>query len=194
MMSGLPFVQPPAAPKTKRCGNAQSGVLEFPVLGGLTVGESKTITKIVGNANAVFIASAKCAHRIAEKEGITISEAFSLVESSLNGQALEGKAEEAAKRNEADINKLRELCVQQAELSQRALVIALVRSRLNMPDWDAVDDMHGVLFQEIAVFGAEEQAAEDTEAAEPPTEETLKKQPKASRNGKRSTTTASVGS
>ena len=73
-------------------------------------------------------------------------------------------------------------------------MIALVRSRLNMPDWDAVDDMHGVLFQEIAVFGAEEQSAEETEAAEPPTEETLKKQPKASRNGKRSTTTASVGS
>ena len=189
-MSGLPFVQPPAAPKTKRCGNAQSGILEFPVLGGLTVGESKTVTSIVGNANAVFIASAKCAYRIADKEGITVSEAFGLVESSLNGQALEGKAEEAAKRNEKAINELREMCVVQAELNQRALVVALVRSRLNMPDWSEVDQMHGVLFQDIAAFGAEEQAAEENEAAEPPTEETLKKQPRASKNGKRSTTTA----
>ena len=193
-MSGLPFVQQPATPKTRRCGNAQSGILEFPVLGGLTVGESKTMAKIVGNQNAVFIASAKCAHRIAEKEGITIEEAFNLVNNSIQGQVLEGKAEEAAKRNEADIDKLRELCVQQGDLSQRALVIALVRSRLNMPDWSEVDDMHGVLFQDIAAFGVEEQNAEETEAAEPPTEEALKKQPKASRNGKRSTTTASVGS
>lgn len=193
-MSSLPFVQPPATPKTKRCGNAQSGILEFPVLGGLTVGESKTITQISGNANAVFIASAQCAHRIAEKSGITISEAFNLVENALNGQALQGKAEALAKQNQDDINKLRELCVQHADISQRALVIALVRSRLNLPEWSEVDDMHGSLFQEIAAFGAEEQAAEETEAAAPPTEEALKKRSKASQNGKRSTTTASAGS
>lgn len=197
-MSGLPFVQKPATPKTRRCGNAKSGIVEFPVLGGLTVGETKTMTQITGNQNTVFIASAKCATRIAEKEGITLEEAFNLVKSSMEGQALEGQAEEAYKRNQNDIDKLRELCMEQGNLSQRALVIALVRSRLNMPDWskanDDVDELHNVLFQEIAAFGAEEQAAEETEAAEPPTEEALKKQPRASRNGKRSITTGSVGS
>jgi len=193
-MNSLPFVQPPAAPKTKRCGNAQSGILEFPVLGGLTVGESKTISKLVGNANAVLMASAKVANRIADAEGITLSEAFNLVESTLNGQALEGKAETAASRNKKDIDELRLLCVEQAETSRRALVVALVRSRLNLPDWSGVDEMHNVLFNEIADFGLEEQNAEEAEPAEPQTEESLKKRPKASRNAKRSTTSASVGS
>ena len=193
-MTGLPFVQQPAKPKTKRCGTAQSGILEFPVLGGLTVGESKTIAQLVGNTNTVFIASAKVAHRIAEKENITISEAFSLVEQTLGGQTLEPKADEAVKRNSDDIDELRELCSEHGHKAERALVIALVRSRLNMPDWDAVDDMHQALFDAIASFGVEEQNAEEIEAAEPPTEADLKKRQRVSRNGKRSTTTVSAGS
>lgn len=194
MMNGLPFVQQPAKPKTQRCGNAQSGILEFPILGGLTVGESKTIAKLVGNTNAVFIASAKVAHRIAENEGITMTEAFSLVESTLGGQALEPKADAAVKRNSEDIDELRSLCAEHGTKTERALVIALVRSRLNLPDWDDVDAMHQSLFNDIAVFGVAEQNAEENEAAEPPTEEDLKKRSRVSKNGKKSITTVSAGS
>ena len=54
-MTSLPFIQPPAQPEMRRCGNEQTGVLEFPILGGLTVGESQIINQLSGSQESSLL-------------------------------------------------------------------------------------------------------------------------------------------
>jgi len=177
----------------RRCGNAASGILEFPVLGGLTVGESEIINKMQGQ-DTVFIESARCAQQIARAEKISTVEAFDIVQKALTGEAIEGKSSEAAERNAEAIDRLRKLCMEQGNRSKNALVTALIRCRLGLPDWDDLNNLPVALYEDIYKLGEDEQAAEEPEVANAPTEEALGKQPKVSRNGKRLTTPASVGS
>ena len=79
-MTSLPFIQPPAAPKMRRCGNEQTGILEFPILGGLTVGESQIISQMSGSQESSLAESARLAQQIAKVEKISLAEAFGVIE------------------------------------------------------------------------------------------------------------------
>ena len=193
-MTSLPFIQPPAAPKMRRCGNEQTGILEFPILGGLTVGESQIIAQLSGSQESSLAESARLAQQIAKTESISLAEAFGVIEKSLSGTLDDPKQMELVERHQEVIDKLRVFFAQQGIKTQTATVTALIRCRLNLPDWDDLAHLPQALFDEIWDFAQAETAAEENEPSAPPTEEELGKQPEASKNGKRLTTTASVGS
>ena len=193
-MTSLPFIQPPAAPKMQRCGNELTGVLEFPILGGLTVGESQIIGQMSGSQESSLAESARLAQQIAKVESISLAEAFGVIEKSLSGTLDDPKQMELVERHQETIDKLRIFFAQQGIKTQTATVTALIRCRLNLPDWDDMAHLPQALFDDIWEFAQSEQAQEDQEPASPPTEEELGKPQGASKNGRRLTTTASVGS
>ena len=193
-MTSLPFIQPPAAPKMRRCGNDQTGILEFPILGGLTVGESQIISQLSGSQESSLAESARLAQQVAKVEGISLSEAFGVIEKALSGTLDDPKQIELVERHQEVIDKLRVFFAQQGIKTQTATVTALIRCRLNLPDWDDLAHLPQALFDEIWDFAQAETAAEENEPSAPPTEEELGKPQGASKNGKRLTTTASVGS
>ena len=193
-MTSLPFIQPPAAPKMRRCGNDQTGILEFPILGGLTVGESQIISQLSGSQESSLAESARLAQQVAKVEGISLSEAFGVIEKALSGTLDDPKQMELVERHQEVIDKLRVFFAQQGIKTQTATVTALIRCRLNLPDWDDLAHLPQALFDDIWNFAQAETAAEENEPSAPPTEEELGKPQEVSRNGKRLTTTASVGS
>ena len=193
-MTSLPFIQPPAAPKMRRCGNDQTGILEFPILGGLTVGESQIISQLSGSQESSLAESARLAQQIAKAENISLAEAFGVIEKALSGTLDDPKQMELVERHQEVIDKLRVFFAQQGIKTQTATVTALIRCRLNLPDWDDLAHLPQALFDDIWNFAQAETAAEESEPSAPPTEEELGKPQEASKNGKRLTTTASVGS
>jgi len=193
-MTSLPFIQPPATPQMRRCGNEQTGILEFPILGGLTVGESQIISQMSGSQESSLAESARLAQQIAKVEKISLAEAFGVIEKSLSGTLDDPKQMELVERHQGVIDQLRVFFAQQGSKTQTATVTALIRCRLNLPDWDDLAHLPQALFDDIWEFAQSEQAQEEQEPATPPTEEELGKPQGASKNGKQLTTTASVGS
>ena len=193
-MSSLPFVQPPVTPKMRRCGNEQTGILEFPVLGGLTVGESEIISQLAGGQESSLTESARLAQQVAKAEGITLTEAFGVIEKALSGTLDDPQQMELVESHQAVIDQLRIFFAQQGSKTQSATVTALIRCRLNLPDWNDMAHLPRPLFEDIYRLAEDEIAAENNEPGSSPTEDELGKPPKASKNGKRLTTTASVGS
>ena len=192
-MTSLPFIQPPAEPKMHRCGNEQTGILEFPILGGLTVGEAQIISQMSGGQESGMTEGAKIAQQIAKTEGISLSEAFGVVEKAITGTLDDKKQVELAERHQASIDQLRVFFLQQGSKTAAATVTALIRCRLNLPDWDDMAHLPQALFDDIWAFAQSEQDQEESEPASPPTEEELGKLPEASKNGKQLTTTVSAG-
>ena len=128
-MTSLPFIQPPAAPKMRRCGNDQTGILEFPVLGGLTVGESQIISQLSGSQESSLAESARLAQQVAKVEGISLSEAFGVIEKALSGTLDDPKQIELVERHQEVIDRLRVFFAQQGIKTQTATVTALIRCR-----------------------------------------------------------------
>jgi sulfur relay (sulfurtransferase) DsrC/TusE family protein len=177
-----------------RCGNEQTGILEFPILGGLTVGESQIISQMSGSQESSLAESARLAQQIAKAESISLSEAFGVIEKALSGTLDDPKQIELVERHQDVVDKLRIFFAQQGVKTQAATVTALIRCRLNLPDWDDMAHLPQALFDDIWDFAQSEQDQENQEPAARPTEEELGKPQGASKNGKQLTTTASVGS
>jgi hypothetical protein len=183
----LPFVTPPASRKTVKVGNKDTGILEFEVRGGLTVGESAIITRFLGDQQKSLVLAAKVADAIRAAEDISLSEAYELVQRCVSGDDLEEQEEVIRIRHQ---DKITELLVQYAELGARnmiATVTAVIQGRLNMPDWTEKDTstMDKTLFQGVWEFAMSEQAAEGNEDSKPSEEELGK--PQRGTRAKRST-------
>lgn len=167
----------------------------MPVLGGLTVGESAVVSELLAAEQSAFVKGAQIADAIAKAEEISISEAFSIIESAISGKALEPEAEAIRTRHAAQIEQVARVYASAGQRNMEATVTALIRCRCNLSDW-AVEDtrqMHRALFNAIWALAQEEQEAEAM-PNEPPTEEELGKQQPAGgavakRTGRRSSTT-----
>jgi len=191
----LPFVQAPEAPKTRRLGTPASGILEMPVLGGLTVGESAVVSELLAAEQSAFVKGAQIADAIAKSEGISISEAFSIIESAISGKSLEPDAEAIRTRHASQIEQVARVYASAGQRNMEATVTALIQCRCNLPEW-TVDDtrqMHRALFNAIWALAQQEQEAESA-PSEPPTEEDLGKPQAADgagakRTGRQSSTT-----
>lgn len=191
----LPFLQAPAAPRKKIVGNADSGTLEMPVLGGLTVGESAVIAELLANEQSSFVKGAQIAEVIAKEENITLLEAFQLIENSIGGKDLEESAEVMRVKHAEKIEDVARIYTASGQRNMEAGVTALIRCRLNLPDWSLEDTrgLHRRLFNDIYDVLSDEQEAENSEPA-PPTEEELGKPPEANTSEKESTGKKSSGS
>jgi hypothetical protein len=173
----LPFITPPAPLSTRRIGNAQAGILEVEVRGGLTVGESAMISDILAQEQSAFIKGAQIADAIAKEEAISLTEAFQIIESTIGGRTLEPDADAIRIRHAERIAEVGRVYAKAGQVTKEATVTALVRSRCNMPQW-TVDDtrtMAGVLFDGFLQLAEDEQAAENMPST-PATEDDLKKQ------------------
>lgn len=191
----LPFLQAPAAPRTKIVGNKDSGTLEMPVLGGLTVGEAAVISELLINEQSSFVRGAQVAEVIAKEEDITLLEAFQLIENSIGGKELEPAADAMRLKHSARIEEVARIYTASGQRNMEAGVTALIRCRLNQPAWSLEDTrgLHRRLFNDIYDVLSEEQEAETSDSA-PPTEEELGKQPEATEIEKASTGKKSSGS
>jgi hypothetical protein len=183
----LPFVTPPSSKKTVKVGNEKTGILEFEVRGGLTVGESAIITRFLADQQKTLVVAAKVADAIATAENLSLSEAYELVQRTTSGEELEKEEEDIRARHQ---DKLTDLLMQYAELGSRnmvATVTAVIQGRLSMPDWTERDTMtmDRELFQGVWDFAMSEQNAEGGED-EKPTEEELGK-PQQGTRARRST-------
>ena len=194
-MPTLPFVQAPEAPTTRRLGTPASGILEMPVLGGLTVGESAVISELLANEQSSFVKGAQIADAIAKAEEISISEAFNIIEGAISGRQLEQRAEEIRTKHAALIQEVAQVYAAAGQRNMESTVCALIRCRCNLPEWSVADtrQMHRALFNAIWQLAQEESDAEAM-PSEPPTEEELGKPPAADgaamkRTGRRSSTT-----
>lgn len=191
----LPFLQAPAAPRKKIVGNADSGTLEMPVLGGLTVGESAVIAELLANEQSSFVKGAQIAEVIAKEEKISLLEAFQLIENSIGGKDLEESAEAMRLKHSQKIEEVARIYTASGQRNMEAGVTALIRCRLNLPDWSLEDTrkLHRRLFNDIYDVLSAEQASENSESA-PPTEEELGKPPEENTSERGSTGKKSSGS
>lgn len=194
-MSKLPFIVAPRQQELRRVGNEVSGVLEIPVLGGITVGESAVAAELLALEQSSFVAGARIADAIAKEENISLSEAFHIIESAVGGRELEQKADEIRTRHAERIEEVARIYTAAGQRNMEATVTAVIRCRLKLADWDLDDTrtMPRKLFQDIWALVQEEQDEENMES-QPVTEEELKKpQPEATsapkRTGKKSSTT-----
>ena len=179
-MPTLPFVQAPEAPKTRRLGTPASGILEMPVLGGLTVGESATISELLATEQSSFVKGAQIADAIAKAEGISISEAFNIIEGAISGRPLEERAEEIRTKHAAQVQEVAQVYAAAGQKNMEASVTSLIRCRCSLPDW-GIDDtrqMHRALFNAIWQLAQEETDAESL-PSDPLTDEELGKPPAA---------------
>jgi len=167
----LPFVVPPAATTLRRVGTSSTGILEIEVRGGLTVAEAAEINSLQANEESSFTKGAQIADAIAKAEGITLVEAFQLIQDAVVGSSLEPRAEELRVKHSALIEEVARVYAAAGERTMRATVTAMIRCRLSQPGWtmEQTAALPRALFQ-----GQEEIAAENNESA-PPTEDDLKK-------------------
>jgi len=199
-MTALPFITAPAAPTTRDVGTAAAGILRFPVLGGVTVGESVVLNELLVDKPNAFVAAARIADSIAKEEKVTLLEAFTVIEHSVSGIALEAAADEIRLRHAARIDEVIKVFSASNDYTKEAAVTALVRCRLDLPSWGITDTrkMLQPLFDGIYALYQEELSAEGTESA-PVTEEELgKPQPvsggPSKPTGRKSRTTSSTPS
>jgi hypothetical protein len=188
----LPFVQAPAPVQKRRIGTPTTGIIEMPILGGLTVDESDTITDLLADAPAPLVPVAKLSDAIATAEEITISEAFQLIQDSLAGANLEPAANAIRLKYADRIEAMAKTVSASTRLSTVATVTALIRHRLDRPTWSLAETrkLPGPLLEGIYRLSLDEQAAEDLPSA-PHTDEDLKKphpepSPTSKRRGTRS--------
>lgn len=197
-MPSLPFVQAPKKHPPRRVGNENSGILELPVYGGLTVGEVSTISELLAEEQTAFVKGAQIADAIATEEGISLMEAFNLIENAVSGVELEPAAELLRIKHAGRIAEVARVYAASGQRHQEASVTAILRNRLGLPDWDLADTqkLDSALFANVWQLVQDEQAAEGREN-EPPSEADLKKQPPepgtpSKRTGRRSASSCST--
>jgi hypothetical protein len=172
----LPFITPPAQTSKRRIGNDQCGIIEVEVRGGLTVGESAVIAELLAAEQSSFVRGAQIADAIAKAEDISISEAFTIIESAIAGRPLEDAAAEIRVRHATGIEEVARVYSQAGQRNMEACVTAVIRSRLQRPEW-SIDDtrlMDRPLFSGLWQLVQDEQEAEQM-ATEAVTEEELGK-------------------
>lgn len=176
----LPFITPPAPTAVRRIGNEHCGIVEVEVRGGLTVGESALIAELLAAQQSSFVLGAQIADAIAKEEGISLSEAFAIIEASAEGRKQEPEAAAISLRHATRIEEVARVFAMAGQRNMEASVTALVRSRMGLADWGLEDtrQMDRVLFKGLWQLILDEQAAENF-TTEPVTEEELGKLPPA---------------
>lgn len=182
----LSFVKPPAPRKTRLIGNDQCGVLEVEERGGLTVGESATISELLAEEQSSFVRGAQIADQIAQEESISLAEAFSIVEKSISGQELEEKAEAIRLKHADRISEVARVYALAGQRNLEATVTALVRSRCGAPEWSLQDtrSMAKPLFDGLWQLAQDEQEAESVPSEPVSAEDLGKPRPERGRSRK----------
>ena len=193
-MPSLPWVVAPRQHPPRRVGTLDSGILEIPVLGGLTIDESTAINELLAEDASAFVQAAQLADLIAQAEGITQPEAFAIIEDVMAGKRLEGQAEAIRLRYAERLEALAAFYASAGERNIRASVTAIIRHRLDQPGWKMPADFPRVLLQDIWRLVMDEQAAESLPANKPSDDDLKKQRPERGNSRKRTGRASSGGS
>jgi hypothetical protein len=185
------YKQPPAAPQTRLIGNERVGIIEVPVLGGLTIEEDETIAELTDKGSSVMVLASRKAQAIELAEKISLVEAYRILEDAVCAKPQEEAARVIALRHAEAVSEVRTAWTEAGSLNRRATVTALLRHRLGVPE--IPQGFPRVLFNALADLAEEEQAAENL-PPQPVTAEALGKPPEAKSSGKRRTGARSSGS
>lgn len=178
-MTGLPYVKPPKACPPRRIGNDASGILEVPVLGGLTVQEADAIADLLTDEVSPFVAEAEAAAAMAAVEECSIAEAYQVVRDGMAGEPLGDPLAEAMRlRHAGRINAVASLYQATGRRNMTAAATAIIRHRLGRPEWAMAETLKlpRLLREGLWQLVRDEQDAEAL-PAEPVTEDDLKKPP-----------------
>lgn len=178
-MSSLPFVEAPHQRQPRRIGTSDTGVLEVPVLGGLTVLEGETIAELLDGQQSAFVRAAQLADVIAQAESTSHAEAFSLIEQAISGVPLEPDAEELRLKYAERIEEVARVYNADGKRSMMASVTAIIRHRLDRPNWTLEDTgkQPRALIAGIWELVLDEQAAESMPTSRPDDEAVKKPRP-----------------
>tara|TARA_R110000868_G_scaffold15547_1_gene70829 strand:- start:324 stop:890 length:567 start_codon:yes stop_codon:yes gene_type:complete len=185
------YKQAPAAPVTRLIGNERVGIIEVPVLGGLTLDEDDTISELTDTASTVVVLAAQKAQAIALAETISEVEAYRIIEDSCFARTLEEAAHSIALRHAEAIAAVGTAYKEMGTIRRRAVVTAILRHRLGEQEIPA--GFPRVLFDGIAALAEEEQESEKL-PTQPMTAEALGKPPGATRARRKRTGPSSSGS
>ena len=185
------YKQPPAAPQTRLIGNERVGIIEVPVLGGLTIEEDETIAELTDKGSDVLVLASQKAQAIELAEKITLLEAYRILEDAVYAKPQEEAARVIALRHAEAVAAVRTALTESSTLRRRAIVTAILRHRLGEQEIPA--GFPRVLFDGLAALADEEQAAEKL-PAQPMTAEALGKPPGGRSSGRKRTGTQSSGS
>jgi hypothetical protein len=176
MTRTLQYLQRPQ-PSMRRIGTSESGIIELPVLGGLTTDEDDWIAELTAAQEPLIVSVARAAERIAADEGISLVEAFDVVQRAVAGTPIEGDAGAIRLRQAQRIADVARLAATNGKRDIAIAVTALLRGRGGCPDWTIEDTqaLPGAIRRGIYALAEDEQAAEMRRPAEPLTEEELGK-------------------
>ena len=178
-MTGLPYVKPPQAFPPRRIGNDACGILEVPVLSGLTVEEADTSASLLADDISPFVAEAEAAAAMAAAEECSIIEAYQVIRQGTAGLPLEDPLAEAMRlRHAGRIDAVAKLYNAAGSRTMTAGVTAIIRHRLGRPDWTVAETLKlpRKLREGLWQLVKDEQDAENL-PVEPVTEDDLKKPP-----------------
>ena len=178
MIMSLPFVVEPQKPEVKQIGTAKTGILEFPVLGGITVGEVTRISAAMKTNHSLLEQTAKLSEYIAKEQNISLLEAKSIIES--NGE--NDKQLPIYEQYRTEILKINEIAIADNMRQKQAIIQAFIQCRLNLPNWNDFDSLQQELADMIWEFALDEMNA-NPQPETPLTEDDIKKQQAA--NGSR---------
>lgn len=186
-MQALPFLKAPTAPTTRDVGTAESGILRFPVLGGITVQESIVIDELLAQRPNAFVEAAKVATTISTAESITAVEAFTVIERAVGVQELEPEAQALRLKYAEQINNVIAIFSASNQHTTEAAVTALIRCRLDRPSWQVSDTrtLLRPLLKGVYDLYLDELDAENNPTAPVSEEELGKPQPASGRRPKR---------
>ena len=197
-MPTLPFIKAPKQYPPRQVGNDNTGILEIPIYGGVTVGEAAVISDLLTSEQSAFVRGAQIADAIATEESISLLEAFTMIENAISGVTLEPAAEQLRIKHAERIAEVARVYAASGQRHQNASVTAMLQCRLNLPSWTAADTskLDTTLFAELWELVQDEQNAEGR-VATPTTEAELKKPPAergspSKRSGRKSPSTSSM--
>ena len=194
------YKKPPAAPQTRLIGNEQVGILEVPVLGGLTIEEDETIDEMINSADSVVVLASQAAQRIVLEENrtraegepeLTSLEAYRIIEDACFHRTMEPKAHSISIRHAEAIVAVRTAHKELESFRSKALVTALLRHRLGVHD--IPPKFPRLLYYGLLALGEEEKTSEEFPSV-PMTAEALGKPPRAKRAARKRTGTPDSGS
>lgn len=176
----LPFVVAPAKRKSERIGSKATGILELPVLGSLQVAEVIDVSDLLTDDTAKGpVVAAQLAQRISAEQEISLLEAYTLVEQAAVGAQLSEAQEVLRLQYLPAIAELSQTYVKTGRQRMLASVTALIRHRLDRPEWSVADTLKlgQPLMEALFAFFERERTAAEPVSAAPPSEEEIKKSP-----------------
>lgn len=170
----LPWLTPPPTRRTVTVGDATTGTLQLEVHGNLLWGETVAIADLMEQEDNTTTAAAQVAETIAAAEGVSLLEAYDLVQGAVMG-SLSDADRGRMLRWQADVDRLRAMFTRIGQTRMAATVTAIVQHRLD-PGWtmEQTRTLDAALFEALWQF-AESERQRTTPT--PPTEDELKKRP-----------------